>query len=123
MFSVLIRLALTAGLAALAALAASNWQNEFQRQADYGFTNFLISGCLVLLAGLAGAIWTYRTKAFGIASRAVLTVPLAGFVVFVVRWVQPFHLMPFSGTAFFVAMIVACILLIVAMWSFWPKKP
>ena len=121
MFSVFIRLALTSALAALFAGFATSWQHY---RGEYGYLpNFALSCGMAMLIGLAVAIWTYRTIAFGIALRAVLSVPIAGFAVFIVVWVEPFHNMPLSGIAFFGTMILACVLLIAAMWSYWPKKP
>lgn len=121
MFSVLIRLALTSALAALAALAATYWQNEFQRQADYGFTNFLISGCLVLLGGLVATVWSFRTRVFGFVVRALLSVPFVGFIAFVVAWIRPTREQPLA-LMFFTGLCAVCALLIAAMWSYWPKK-
>ena len=122
MFSVLIRLALTAALAALAALAASNWQNYYQRQLNEGFTNFLVMGSLIVLGGLAVAVWSFRTRLFGLVVRALLSVPFIGFIILVIVWVRPTRDQPLA-VMFFTGLCAVCVLLIAAMWSYWPKKP
>jgi hypothetical protein len=121
MFSILIRLALTSALAALAALAASYWQNEFQRQLDGGLTNMLVIGSGIVLSGLAMAVWSFRTRLFGLVMRALLSLPFAAFIVFVVVWIRPTRDQPLA-VMFFTGLCAACALLIAAIWSYWPKK-
>lgn len=121
MFSVLMRLALTSALAALAALAASYWQNYYERQLDDGFTNLLVMGSLIVLGVLAVAVWSFRTWVFGLVIRTLLSVPF-GFIILVVVWARPTRDQPLA-VIFFTGLCSACVLLVAAMWSYWPKKP
>lgn len=121
MFSMLIRLALTSALAALSALAASYWQNDFQRQLDDGFTNFLVIGSWIVLGGLVVAVWSFRTRLFGLVIRTLLSVPFVGFIILVIVWVRPTREQPLA-LMFFTGLCAVCALLIAAMWSYWPKK-
>ncbi len=121
MFSIFIRLALTAALAALAAFVSSYWYQSFLGQEDYGFTKFLVSGGLLILCGLVVSVWSFRTRLFGLVMRTLLSMPFAGFIIFVIVWIRPTPAEPLV-LVFFTGLCAVSVLLVAAMWSYRPKK-
>lgn len=118
--SMLLRVALTAAIFAFALLIASGWDSH-QREIVAEVWKFGIIVALLVLAGVIGIVWTFRTKWFGVAIRLTLSVPLMACMFIMLVWISP----PFEkavSMAFKGAVVVALASLYFALWYYWPEK-
>lgn len=118
--SILVRVALTSAILALAVLIASGW-DSYQREIVVEVWKFGIIVALLALAGVTGVVWGYGTKWLGVAIRLTLSVPLMACMFIMVVWIRP----PFEAMAsmtFKGAVLLALAALYFALWTYWPEK-
>ena len=120
MFSILVRLALSFFLVALALFLQSYWAKWADTTADY-LGNFGVVAGLGLLCGIAAIVWTFGKRGFGLAVRGTMSVPLVAIMA--LSWPEALHeTATVNIMAFWGSITLASAMLFIALWGYWPKK-